>query len=244
LGIYEDGDFGPQTKRCVEIFQKKAGIEDDGIVGPETSEKLFKLNSGEINIELPDWCKTEGGVEGSDKKTNTPKTEKSKAEKPKNEKPRPEKKIQKNQSTDGIILMGGLDYRNGDKSISQQVDMVKKSSGYENVIGHRYKMLNDVLNSIEQNPNYYVILFSAGCAHSRKIAKAMSNKSKLYIVEPYAKDPNTKSSVIDAVELGVPSRNVIVGPSSGRGSGVVDGATKTPSGIGHWGALEYAAKLL
>jgi len=243
LGIYADGDFGPQTKKCVEIFQKKVGIEDDGIIGPETSKKLSKVEGGEMTVNLPQWCKIEGGKEPSEngskpKEKNTDKNVEKKTQN--NDK----KTTSKTNSGDGIILMGGLDYRSGDKNIDQQVEMVKKSSKKDNVIGHRYKMLSDVLNSIKENPSYSVILFSAGCAYSRNIADAMTNKSKLYIVEPYAVSPNTKSSVRGAVNLGVPNRNVVVGPNQGRGKGVVDGATETPSGIGHWGALEYVAGML
>jgi hypothetical protein len=241
LGIYADGEFGPQTKKCVKIFQKKVDIEDDGIIGPETSKKLSAVDSGKITVDLPQWCKKEGGKEPSEINS---KSEENNANKESDKK---SKNIEKNidYSSDAeVILMGGLDYRQGDLSIGQQVNVVKKSSGLQNVIGHRYKMLNDVLSSIKKNPNAYVILFSAGCAHSRKIANAMSDKSNLYIVEPYAVDSNTKSSVRGAVNLGVPASNVIVGPTSGRGSSVVDGATDTPSGIGHWGALGYAASLL
>jgi len=152
-----------------------------------------------------------------------------------------EKKIESNAQ---VILMGGLDYRKGDKSINQQVDVVKKSIGLQNVIGHRYMNLSDVLLSIKKNQNAYVILFSAGCKYSKQIADAMSDKTKLFIVEPYAISSETATSVSSAVGIGVPSKNVIVGPSKGRGSGVVNGATKTPSEIGHWGALEYVGSFI
>ncbi len=247
LGIYADGEFGPQTKKCVKIFQKKVNIEDDGIIGPETSGKLYKVDSGEMTVELPQWCKIEGGIDGSTDKVEKPKTEKKPNEKPKTEKPpqNNDKKITpKTTSKDGIILMGGLDDRSGYKNIKQQVEMVKKSSNNDNVIGHRYMMLKDVLNSIKENPTYNVILFSAGCRYSKQIAEAMSDKTKLFIVEPYAISSGTASSVSSAVSMGVPSENVIVGPSQGRGAGVVSGATETPSGIGHWGALEYVGSFI
>lgn len=243
LGIYADGEFGPQTKKCVEIFQKKVNIEDDGIIGPETSEKLSKVEGGELEVELPDWCKVQGGKEPSEVNLK-PKEKNTDNDVEKKSQNNDKKTTPKTKSGDGIILMGGLDTRPNDKNINQQVEMVKKSSNNNNVIGHRYSMLGNVLNSIKENPTYNVILFSAGCAHSRKIADAMSDKSKLYIVEPFAVSSPTKSSVRGAVDLGVPSQNVVVGPTEGRGRGVVDGATKTPSGIGHWGALEYVAGML
>ncbi|MET0587735.1 MAG: N-acetylmuramidase domain-containing protein [Novosphingobium sp.] len=40
LGIKDDGDFGPKTKRAVIAFQKKSGLYADGIVGKNTWAKL------------------------------------------------------------------------------------------------------------------------------------------------------------------------------------------------------------
>jgi len=141
-----------------------------------------------------------------------------------------------------VILLGGLDYRPSDKKIDVQAMMVKNNLPKKGeVIGHRYFDVDSALKSLEQNPNAYVILFSAGCKYADKIASNMKDKTKLYIVEPYAVSSTTKNSVKSAVNMGVPESNVIVGPSAGRGNGVVYGATKTPSGVGHWGALEYAA---
>jgi peptidoglycan hydrolase-like protein with peptidoglycan-binding domain len=35
-----DGDFGPRTKLAVQEFQRRVGLEDDGIVGPLTWAKF------------------------------------------------------------------------------------------------------------------------------------------------------------------------------------------------------------
>jgi len=60
LGIYVDGIFGPQTDECVKIFQrhKPDEIEDDGIVGHETIQKINKLESNLINWDSPPFCKS------------------------------------------------------------------------------------------------------------------------------------------------------------------------------------------
>jgi len=45
LGIYRgpvDGDFGGGTEAAVKIFQKREGLEEDGIVGPITWAKLLE----------------------------------------------------------------------------------------------------------------------------------------------------------------------------------------------------------
>lgn len=75
-------------------------------------------------------------------------------------------------------------------------------------------------------------------------SSAMQNKNNLYIVEPYGASINTKKSVQTAVDLGVPSTNVIAGPSSGRGKDIVSGTTPTPSGKGHWDALQYVGTIV
>jgi len=152
LGIYEDGKFGPQTKKCVEIFQDNTNIKVDGIVGPETSEKLFKLDSGEISIKLPDWCKTEGGVEGSDKKTNAPKTEKPKTEKPKTEKKPTEQKnsgklkgnyiIEKNNNSNNFAIIIG-----GTPSSSYGAKFMKKQA--DSYLGNKNIIYSDWENNVD-----------------------------------------------------------------------------------------------
>jgi len=233
LGVYSDGMFGPQTEKCLIDFQTDKKIEgEEGVVGIETMRFLQKIKDSNEKWDSPKYCKTKFFNKNLLNKTKTDKTI---------DDSEIEKKIDSNAQ---VILMGGLDYRKGDKSINQQVDVVKKSIGLQNVIGHRYMNLNDVLLSIKKNPNAYVILFSAGCKYSKQIADEMSDKTKLFIVEPYAISSGTATSVSSAVGIGVPSKNVIVGPSKGRGSGVVNGATKTPSEIGHWGALEYVGSFI
>ena len=38
--IPEDGEFGPETKAAVRLFQKRSGIAVDGTVGAETADAL------------------------------------------------------------------------------------------------------------------------------------------------------------------------------------------------------------
>jgi hypothetical protein len=41
--LMDDGDFGTKTEMAVKWFQRMAGIEVDGMVGPETWGKLFPV---------------------------------------------------------------------------------------------------------------------------------------------------------------------------------------------------------
>jgi murein L,D-transpeptidase YcbB/YkuD len=42
LGVTSDGDFGPKTETAVKAFQKRSGLEPDGVVGPLTWAALLK----------------------------------------------------------------------------------------------------------------------------------------------------------------------------------------------------------
>jgi hypothetical protein len=150
----------------------------------------------------------------------------------------------KSSESDNVILMGGLDYRPGDLNISQQVSKLKNNLSGKNITGFRYKDLSGALQGIKDNPNSYVILFSAGCNYSSKIADVIKDKNKLFIVEPYALSAGVTNSVNSAVSSGVPNSNVVVGPIKARGLGVVPGSTKTPSSYDHWGALEFVSNLI
>lgn len=61
LGIYADGDFGPNTEKYVKKWQSENGLSADGIVGPKTwdsmglattdnSESIYTTSNG-LNIE-------------------------------------------------------------------------------------------------------------------------------------------------------------------------------------------------
>tara|TARA_R110000782_G_scaffold177625_1_gene268574 strand:+ start:64 stop:639 length:576 start_codon:yes stop_codon:yes gene_type:complete len=148
-----------------------------------------------------------------------------------------------------ILLLGGLDYRSGDKKIDEQVELVKKGSELETK-GFRYNNSQGIIKEIlESKKPMYVILFSKGGEYSNEIAQAMESKkiplSYLYIVEPYSKSSKTAQSIKEAVSLGVPNKNVVVGNSISVGKGVVDNATTTPNcSPSHWCALEMVGKII
>jgi len=143
-----------------------------------------------------------------------------------------------------VILMGGLDYRENDLNINQQVDLLKSTLQNKNVIGFRYNDISGITNAISENPNSIVVLFSAGCSYANKISKQIKDKNKLFIVEPYATSSNVKKVVNEAIRYGVPNENVIVGDNVSRGLNVVPNATKTPPNTSHWNALKFVGTLI
>ena len=155
----------------------------------------------------------------------------------------------KKKKPNSILLLGGLDYRSGDKKIDEQVSLLKKGSQLQTK-GFRYNNSEGIIQDIlESKKPMYVVLFSKGGEYSDEIAKAMKSKkiplSYLYIVEPYSKSSKTAKSIQYAVNLGVPNKNVIVGNSTSVGKGVVDNATPTPNcSPYHWCALEMVGKII
>lgn len=155
----------------------------------------------------------------------------------------------KNKKPNNILLLGGLDYRSGDKKIDEQVSLLKKGSQLE-AKGFRYNNSEGIIQYISDSKKpMYVVLFSKGGEYSNEIAKAMQSKkiplSYLYIVEPYSKSSKTAQSIRDAVNLGVPNKNVIVGNSTSVGKGVVANPTPTPNcSPYHWCALEMVGQII
>lgn len=149
-----------------------------------------------------------------------------------------------------IVLIGGLEHRPSDLKINKQVELVKKGIGdNKEVIGFSYFENAKAIEYIKNNPESYVIMFSAGCKHARAVAQKIKNENKtldkIFIVEPYHVGGDTTKSVRDAVSLGVPEKNVIVGKYKEVGLGIVNGATPTPlCKPSHWCALTKIGKFI
>ena len=143
------------------------------------------------------------------------------------------------------ILVGGLDNRPNDLDINSQVSLFKQGFGSnKNVKGFRFNTpTSTIIDVIKSNSGVPVYLFSAGCRKSDEIANAMGKyKDRLYIIEPYAAGSETKYNVRKAVSSGVPSSNVFVGGSVGRGQGIVSGASSSKSSS-HWNALKTVGSM-
>jgi len=133
-----------------------------------------------------------------------------------------------------------------DKSHEGQVQDFKNGFGEnKNIRAFKHSDVSGLLSNLKKYPNIPVVLFSWGAINAGTIASEMTNKSNLYIVEPWGKGDTSPPAVISAVNQGVPSENVFVGPNIGRGLGVIKGKTsKTPQGLNHFQALQYVGSLL
>jgi len=96
---------------------------------------------------------------------------------------------------------------------------------------------------VRANPGARVVLFSAGCSRAPVVLSEVADPSLVFMVEPWAASGRARGLVMRAIESGIPARNVVSGPTAERGY-KIPGATPTPQGTGHFGALAWSARLL
>jgi hypothetical protein len=143
---------------------------------------------------------------------------------------------------DAILVTGIVK----DKSHHGQVQDFKNGLGKSKIVlAYTFSESNSIINAVKKYNDVPVVLFSWGCILAGDVARNMIDKSNLYIVEPWGKGDTSPQAVRSAIQQGVPISNVFIGPSIGRGLGIVSGATsKTPRGLNHFQALEYVGSLL
>ena len=106
-----------------------------------------------------------------------------------------------------VVFVGGLDRGSKYKAIEEQTGILEDGLGDNfTVIHHRYTEVKEAKESIIRNPNCYVVLFSAGCSQSKSIASLVTDKSKMYIVDPYSCSSNTLKNVINS---GIDKNNIL-----------------------------------
>ena len=157
---------------------------------------------------------------------------------------KPKITINKPTSANKAVLVGGLNYRPGDKPTSEQTSILSNAIG-QPVKGFNYNDSNDnILRYLESNPGIPVFLFSKGCEKAFVLSNSSYvNKNQLYIIEPFAIDKGTKNIVNMAVNNGVPARNVYFGKNSSRGYGVING-TSDSNAKRHWDAISSVGDMV
>jgi len=152
----------------------------------------------------------------------------------------------KNNSEYDAVLIGGLDYRPGDYKIDAQVSLFKSGFGKDkNVKGFTYNTdISIIKDFLSQNPNIPVFMFSAGASKAAAISNDPNVDVKnIYVIEPYGASQRTTHIVNNAVSNGVPRKNIFVGNGSGRGQGIVQGASSSNSST-HWGSLKNVGQMV
>jgi len=144
-----------------------------------------------------------------------------------------------------IIFISGLDSRKYDLSVKEQAKLLETN---HQVIAFRFSDWEKATKVINKNPNCKVILFSKGCQFLLPIYNRLNDKSlienNIFIVEPFGKSKKCVRGIRTLTKLGLPQKNVIVGPSKDRGKGVVKNPTKTPIGYSHWKSLKFVSKFI
>ena len=158
-------------------------------------------------------------------------------------------KIQKTENSPVTILMGGLNYRENDKSTSQQGGLLEIGLGSKNVIAIDYNNLTKVKKEIDNNPNNFLVLFSAGASYASSLVDYVKEKGgnieNIYVVEPCTCPgycDNGLDSVENAIAKGLPKTNILVGDSDCTGKNI--GGVRSDCTPKHWCALTKVGELI
>ncbi len=143
--------------------------------------------------------------------------------------------IKEQQVRYSAVLIGGLDTRKGDKSLSEQISLLQDSSGLNNIKGFRFNESDvNIKKFVESNPNLPIVLFSKGCERTHIILSCKGvNPNRVFVIQPWA---GSENSISYYNNLSIPKNHIYVGSSSSTGFGI-NGATRCPKGMGHWESL-------
>ncbi len=143
--------------------------------------------------------------------------------------------------TYSCVLIGGLDNRPGDKSLSWQVDQLHNATGYDNIKGFRYTVDSSTLvEFFNQNPKIPVFLFSKGCEKVNEVLKCNVNRNKIYVIEPWC-GSSSSMSFFNSVASKIPSNHIFVGGNTSRGGGI-NGAVSSKA-KSHWDAIASVGQM-
>jgi hypothetical protein len=156
-------EYDPEVEKIQKILVKKYDLGDfgpkgdgvDGKAGPLTRKAYQKEFGKELTL-----------------KSKTPFKS-------------PDKSSVKPTGSFDAVLVGGLDYRDGDLDIDSQVKLLNSGLGNDKKIkGFRYSTsTRDIEDFLEKNPKIPVYLFSAGCKKANELAVSpYVNKNKLFIL--------------------------------------------------------------
>ena len=148
----------------------------------------------------------------------------------------PYRPIEGESSSGNLVFIGGLE--DNMKTEDQRDLLVRGLPNTITVKSFRYSDDSAIKSYVEKNPSNIIICFSAGCRDAIYLVRINGvDPKKIYMIEPLASALNRR----ELTNLGIPEKNFFVGPSAGRGQGIVSNPSNS-GGRGHFDALTTSAR--
>jgi hypothetical protein len=145
-------------------------------------------------------------------------------------------------SSDTIVFIGGLEtfkHKGVLMKTAQQTEVLKSGlpSGLKVRSFSHFDSAN-IKSYVQNNPGSIIICFSKGCEAATYLTKIEGvDPRKIFMIEPFHANGANKG----LRNLGIPKKNFFVGPSAGRGKGIVSNPSNSGGGD-HFDALTTSAR--
>jgi len=136
-----------------------------------------------------------------------------------------------------ILFMAGIEK---DLSSDRQAQILRKYLPKSTVVTYKKDEVTKIIRDSKIDTNVTIVLFSAACKSAYEII--ISTYCDVWVVEPhfaYGK------GIRDAVNIGFPKNQIILGPTPERGQGILEkGQKNTPESLNHFNSLKYLSLFL
>ena len=149
-----------------------------------------------------------------------------------------------------VLLMTGIE--NGSPPTDSKNQSILFLDGYGEDEGLEYYSVNEIQqlkSAIKKYPNVPIVLFSGAGKYALELSNFVSDKSLIYVVEPWLASSTQLNNAKKAIANGIPSTNYYVGSKDWVGYGIPN-ASKTPNGqtnpggLNHLSALTYVGQII
>jgi len=148
----------------------------------------------------------------------------------------PYRLIEGESSSGNLVFIGGLE--SNMKTEGQRDLLVRGLPNTITVKSFRYSDLANIKSYLQNNPGSIIICFSKGCEVAPYLINIKGvDPRKIFMIEPWHVNGANKG----LRNLGIPEKNFFVGPSAGRGQGIVSNPSNS-GGRGHFDALTTSAR--
>ncbi len=135
-----------------------------------------------------------------------------------------------------ITFMAGIET---DLSAQSQTQIIQGALPKAKITTFKHTEVSKLIAHSRKSPNSIIILFSAAAKHTYRVVT--ETNAEIWIVEPHYSSAKT---VGDAIRIGFPKRQIILGPTANRGSTISTGCRRTPNGLNNFQALKFVTTLL